>query len=158
MSQTTTSKNPIDLFITGARQGWNIAVTSVLPNVIMAFAVIEVLKITGILTLVGTIASPVMTLWDLPGEALIVFATGLLASGGAVGMMISLYSSEILTVEQLFVMTPGVMLIGGMLQYVGRCLGTSEANRRYWGWHILFCFVNACIAMWIMRVIVFFFY
>ena len=38
--------NPMvtDVFVKGAVQGWNIAVTSTNPNVLMAFVIINVLK------------------------------------------------------------------------------------------------------------------
>ncbi len=46
-----------------------IATTNLLPNVVMAFVIIQALKITGLLDWVGHICQPVMALWELPGEA-----------------------------------------------------------------------------------------
>ena len=37
MSNMTSEKNVIDVFVDGARKGWDIAVTSIVPNVIFAF-------------------------------------------------------------------------------------------------------------------------
>ena len=39
-------KNIMDLFIDGARRGFTIATTSLLPNVVMAFVIIQALKVT----------------------------------------------------------------------------------------------------------------
>ena len=61
-------KNVMDMFIDGARRGFTIATTKLLPNVVMAFVIIQALKITGLLTLVGDVCQPIMALWGLPGD------------------------------------------------------------------------------------------
>ena len=64
---TQVRKNVMDMFIDGARRGFTIATTNLLPNVVMAFVIIQALKITGLLDWVGHICEPVMALWGLPG-------------------------------------------------------------------------------------------
>ena len=73
---TQVRKNVMDMFIDGARRGFTIATTSLLPNVVMAFVIIQALKVTGLLEIVGRVCEPVMALWGLPGES----ATVLLAA------------------------------------------------------------------------------
>ncbi len=46
---TQVRKNVMDMFIDGARRGFTIATTNLLPNVVMAFVIIQALKITGLL-------------------------------------------------------------------------------------------------------------
>ena len=58
-----------DVFVRGARQGWGIAIGSMLPNVLMAFVIIKALQITGLLKLIGIACGPVMAVFGLPGEA-----------------------------------------------------------------------------------------
>lgn len=156
MSAVTTSRNPLDLFVTGAKQGWNIAAGSMLPYVIMAFVIIEILKITKILDVIGVAAGPVMTLWGLPGEALIVICAATLSRGGSIGVAASLLSSGQLSGADASVLAPAIMLLGGMVQQTGRILGTAEANRRYWGWHILISGINAMLGMWMVRLFMLF--
>ncbi len=67
-----------------ARRGFTIATTSLLPNVVMAFVIIQALKITGLLNWVGHICEPVMALWGLPGEAATRPLAALMSMGGAV--------------------------------------------------------------------------
>lgn len=57
---TQVRKNVMDMFIDGARRGFTIATTNLLPNVVMAFVIIQALKITGLLDWVGHICQPVM--------------------------------------------------------------------------------------------------
>ncbi len=52
---TRITKASVDMFIDGARHGFTIATTNLLPNVVMAFVIIQALKITGLLDWVGHI-------------------------------------------------------------------------------------------------------
>lgn len=74
-------KNIMELFIDGARQGFTIGTTSLLPNVIMAFVIIRILDVTGLLKLIGQVFQPVMALWGLPGEAAMVIIASLMSMG-----------------------------------------------------------------------------
>jgi spore maturation protein SpmB len=153
----TQSKNPLDLFVAGAKQGWNISIGSMMPNVVMAFVLIELLKITGLLDLISKYAAPVMALWGLPGDGLVVLCAAFMSMGGAAGVAGSLLANSRLSPTDITILAPAILLMGSLIQYLGRCLGTADANRRYWGWHILICIINAMVAMWLMRLIVLFF-
>ena len=74
-------KTILDLFIDGARKGFTIGTTSLLPNVMMAFVIIRILDVTGLLQLIGVVFQPVMGLWGLPGEAATVLITALIEYG-----------------------------------------------------------------------------
>lgn len=97
---TQVRKNVMDMFIDGARRGFTIATTNLLPNVVMAFVIIQALKITGLLDWVGHICEPVMALWGLPGEAATVLLAALMSMGGAVGVAASLATAGALTWKQ----------------------------------------------------------
>ena len=43
----------MDIFVRGARKGWNIAIDNIIPNVLMAYVCIKILNVTGLLTLAG---------------------------------------------------------------------------------------------------------
>ena len=74
------SANPMvtDVFVKGAVQGWNIAVTSTIPNVLMAFVIIKVLNHSGLLTIFGELFAPIMAIFGLPGEAAAVLLLSLI--------------------------------------------------------------------------------
>lgn len=57
-----------DVFVKGAVQGWNICVTSTIPNVLMAFVIIKILNHSGLLALIGQIFSPIMGIFGLPAK------------------------------------------------------------------------------------------
>lgn len=78
-------KNIMDFFIDGARRGFTIATTSLLPNVVMAFVIIQALKVTGLLDIVGRVCEPIMALWGLPGAAATVLLASVMSMGGRCG-------------------------------------------------------------------------
>lgn len=145
-------KNTLDHFVTGALNGLKIGVTSMLPNVLMAFVIIQILQISGLLKLIGSLAGPVMALWGVPGEGLVVLVSALMSMGGAMGVAVSLYNNP-LSGADIAVLTPAVYLMGSLIQYLGRCLGTAGANPRHWGVQIVICVINAMIGMWLMRLL-----
>ncbi len=163
---TQVRKNVMDMFIDGARRGFTIATTNLLPNVVMAFVIIQALKITGLLDWVGHICEPVMALWGLPGEAATVLLAALMSMGGAVGVAASLATAGALTGHDVTVLPgaltghdvtvllPAMYLMGNPVQNVGRCLGTAEVNAKYYPHIITVCVINALLSIWVMQLIV----
>ena len=119
------SANPMvtDVFVKGAVQGWNIAVTSTIPNVLMAFVIIKVLNHSGLLALIGQLFQPVMSIFGLPGEAATVLLGGWMSMGGGVGVAVSLFDQGILNGDHIAIVAPSIFLMGSQVQYMGRCLG-----------------------------------
>lgn len=138
----------------GQLPGANGATTNLLPNVVMAFVIIQALKITGLLDWVGHICEPVMALWGLPGEAATVLLAALMSMGGAVGVAASLATAGALTGHDVTVLLPAMYLMGNPVQNVGRCLGTAEVNAKYYPHIITVCVINALLSIWVMQLIV----
>ena len=150
-------KNVLDLFVEGARKGFTIGTTSLLPNVIMAFVIIRILDVTGLLHLIGVAFQPVMGLWGLPGEAATVIIGSIMSMGGAIGILMSLFTQGIMDPIQVTVMVPGIYLMGNPVQNVGRCLGISGVNSRHYFAIIMICLINTLLSIWAMRLIMLFF-
>ena len=153
MASASTQKNALDLFVEGAKQGWNIAIGSMMPNVVMAFVLIHILKITKLLDIIGAVAAPAMALWGLPGEAIMVNVTALLSMGGAMGVCAGLLSSGVINGHDVTILLPAVFVCGGQIQNLGRILGTAEVNPRFYGLLYSLTFVNAVIAMTVMAMV-----
>lgn len=140
-----------DVFVEGARKGWNVGIGSVIPNVLMAFVIIRVLDITGLLAILGTVFGPVMGIFGLPGEAATVLMGAWLSMGGGVGVAVSLFTAGALTGAHVAILTPAIFLMGAQIQYAGRLLGTAEVDSRHFGILFGICIINALLAMLVMR-------
>lgn len=149
-------KNILDLFVEGARKGFTIGTTSLLPNVIMAFVIIRILDVTGLLHLIGVVFEPIMGLWGLPGEAATVIIGSVMSMGGGIGIAMSLFTDGTLDATQVTVMVPAIYLMGNPVQNVGRCLGIAGVNSKHYPAIILICIINALLSIWAMRLITLF--
>lgn len=142
-----------DIFIEGARKGWTIVTTSTLPNVVMAFILIKALEITGALALMGTLFSPLMSLFGLPGEAAAILIGAWMSMGGAVGVAIGLFDRGIVSGEHLAILVPAIYLLGSQVQYLGRILGVIGTRAGRIPLMVGISVINAFLSMWLMRVI-----
>lgn len=143
-----------DVFVEGVRKGWNIAVNSMLPNVLMAFVLIYILNLTGILTLLGKVFAPLMTVFGLPGEAMMVLLASWLSMGGGVGVASSLFAAGTLSLNDIAILAPAMYLMGSQIQYIGRLLGVVGVESRHYVVMILISIINAFLSMAVMALFV----
>ena len=143
-----------DVFVRGARQGWGIAIGSMLPNVLMAFVIIKALQITGLLKLIGIACGPVMAVFGLPGEAAPVLLAAWMSMGGGVGVAVAFFGQGAIDGTHLAILTPAIYLMGSQLQYMGRLLGVVGIPGKMIPLMMALSIVAACVAMIIMRVLV----
>ena len=143
------SANPMvtDVFVKGAVQGWNIAVTSTIPNVLMAFVIIKVLNHSGLLTIFGELFAPIMAIFGLPGEAAAVLR-------GGVGVAVSLFDQGLLTGEHVAIVAPSIYLMGSQVQYMGRCLGVIGIKGSNLFKIMALPIVTAFVSLFVMKLIV----
>ena len=127
------SANPMvtDVFVKGAVQGWNIAVTSTIPNVLMAFVIIKVLNHSGLLTIFGELFAPIMAIFGLPGEA-----------------------AAVLPGEHVAIVAPSIYLMGSQVQYMGRCLGVIGIKGSNLFKIMALPIVTAFVSLFVMKLIV----
>lgn len=149
----TEKKQIPDIFVQGALRGWTIGTTSTIPNVVMAFAVIAILQITGFLDILAKVCDPVMIVFGLPGVAITVLIGAWMSMAGGVGLAASLYTQGFINGTHVTILIPAIFLMGAQLQYMGRVLGTSGVQGRFYPMFLGISIANAFIAMFIMRFI-----
>ncbi|MGB1270555.1 MAG: YjiG family protein [Endozoicomonas sp.] len=152
---TAPSKKMItDVFVEGARKGWNIGIGSIIPNVMMAFIIIKALKLTGFLDILSMVFGPLMSLFGVPGEAAAVLMSAIMSMGGAVGVTAGLASEGILQARDIAILAPAIYLMGSTIQYAGRILGVIETDGRRYPIMFAICIINALLSMWVMNILV----
>ncbi|CAK9885296.1 MAG: Inner membrane protein YjiG [Candidatus Erwinia impunctatus] len=147
------SGNPFDIFVVGAHKGFYIAINNLMPNVVMAYVIAEMLNLLGVMQIIGHLFAPVMGVFGLPGEAVTVLFTAWLSSSAGTGVAISLLSKGQLDIGQITILAPAIFLMGSQLQYMGRLLGVADVPKKYWPLLMAVSILNAIIAMLIMRLI-----
>ena len=152
-TKTPTTNNPFDIFVIGARKGFQIAINNLMPNVLMAYVIAEILNLLGAMQFIGSLFGPVMGIFGLPGESITVLLTAWLSSSAGTGIAVSLLSKGIINGTHATILIPAIFLMGAQLQYMGRLLGVADVPKKYWPLLMVASIINACIAMIIMRFI-----
>lgn len=147
-------KNINDVFIAGLRKGWQMGTMNLLPNVIMAFVLIQALNILGLLKIIGELFAPIMSIFSLPGEAMTVLLTSWLSAVGGVGVAASLCTEGILNSTHISILIPGIFLMGGQLQYMGRILAVAGVEPSHYKILFLNSIMNATMGMLTMKYII----
>ena len=151
-STTRVSNNPFDIFVVGARKGFNIAINNLMPNVVMAYVIAEMLNLLGVMHILGMVFAPLMGLLGLPGEAITVLLTSWLSSSAGTGVAMSLLAKGTLSASQITILAPAIFLMGSQLQYMGRLLGVADIPKKYWPLLMLTSIINSIISMIIVRI------
>ena len=143
--------NPFDIFVIGARKGFQVAINNLMPNIMMAYVIAEILNLVGAMKFIGKIFAPMMGIFGLPGEAVTVLLTTWLSSSAGTGVAVSLITKGTLNGTHASILIPALFLMGAQLQYMGRLLGVADVPKKYWPLLMLSSILNACIAMIVMR-------
>ena len=154
MSEQANNKLLTDVFVEGARKGWDIAVHNTIPNVLMAFVIIHILKVSGALDIIGKYLGFVMLPLGLPGESIAVIMAAFLSWGGSAGVLVALVQGGTLTAPYIAVLIPGMALVGSTVQYMGRVLGVLGIPGKHYLVLFGICILNAYLAMFVMSLIV----
>ena len=148
------NNNPFDIFVIGARKGFTVATQNLLPNVLMAYTISEILNLLGVMKMIGAIFGPAMGLFGLPGEAVTVLLTAWLSSSAGTGIAVSLLSNGTINGTHATILIPAIFLLGSQIQYMGRLLGVADVPKKYWPLLMLTSILNASIAMVIMNILI----
>ena len=64
MSVQTSEKGQgvIETFITGAKKGWNVAINTIMPAMVLGYVLVQAFNVPGIMTVLGNLCGPVMGL------------------------------------------------------------------------------------------------
>lgn len=149
-----TKRNFIASFVEGARKGFNMSMNNMMPNVLFAFAMIQMLNLSGLSTVIGNVCSPIMGIFGLPGIAATAVIAGLLSSGGGLGAAASLALNGDITNSDAAILLVGICVFGAAVQYMGRVLGTADVENKHYP--ILFAanIGSGLLAMFVMSFIV----
>ena len=137
-----------------ARKGFTLATQNLLPNVLMAYTLAELLRILGIMAFLGNVFAPVMAIFGLPGESVTILLTAWLSYSVGIGVAVNLLSNNTLDMTQVTILAPALLLMGSQIQYMGRLLGVVEVPKKYWPMLMIISILNALISMLIMKIFV----
>jgi spore maturation protein SpmB len=157
-AQSTTmvkeKQNIIELFLAGCRRGFKLSIEQVMPAMILGYALIVFLQLSGAMDLLAMIFKPFMALFGLPGEAVAVLISAFFAKAAGASAAAALYSQGVFTLEHATIILPATMLMGTLVGHYARIVLVAGTNKK---WHPLLLFIpflDAAIGMLLTRVII----
>jgi spore maturation protein SpmB len=154
MNEKSEKRNFLQSFVLGARSGFNLSFTSMAPNVLFAFAMIQILNLTGLTDLIGIVFGPVMGIFGLPGISATVIIAGILSTGGGIGVAAGLATNGHLDSSDVAILLVGIMLFGSLVQYIGRVLGPAGIKSKHYPMLIGVNLLAAFLAMFVTQFLV----
>lgn len=145
------TNNPCDIFVRGATKGFNLVVNNLIPNIVMAYVLTMVLNVLGVFKILSAFCGPVMGIFGLPGDAIIILLTTWLSSSSAIGVTAGMVAAGQITPEHVTIIMPAYFLLNAQIQYMGRLLAVAGVPSKYWPLLMLTSALNACCAMLIMH-------
>lgn len=152
-SEGRTKQMITETFVEGAKKGFRLGLNNIIPNVLMAYVLIQALEVSGLLDLIGAAFAPIMGVFGLPGEAAAVLVSAWMGTAGGVGVTVGLFGSGALDGSDLLVLTPAIFLMGAQIQYIGRLLATAEVEKRHYPALLIISVVCAFLAMLVMSLV-----
>lgn len=157
MENQPANNNIIDVFVIGAKKGWDIAISSIIPNVIFAYVLIQIMVASGLMKIMATACAPLMAFFGLPGEAMAVFLAALMSMNGAAGTAAALLANGQLEPVHVTILLPSILLMGAKIQYLGRMLGTAGVQKRFYLPLLGVSIFNGILSLLVMKFLVQFF-
>lgn len=146
-------KSIVESFLQGCGKGFDIGIKQIAPAMILGYVLVYVLQATGLMDIFGTVFTPVMALFGLPGEAVAVLISAFFAKASGCGTAAMMYAAGTLTLAQATILLPACILMGTLIGHYARIVLVTGSNKK---WHPLLLAIplqDAAIAMVITRAI-----
>ncbi|MDO5715522.1 MAG: nucleoside recognition domain-containing protein [Tissierellia bacterium] len=146
-------REPIEVFMTGAKKGLYIGFEQILPAMILGYVVVQIFQLTGIIDLFGTIFGPVMKLFGLPGESIVVLISAFFAKAAGAATAANLYTEGIINASQATILLVPCMLMGTLVGHYARIVLVADTNPKYRKILLIIPIIDSVIGMLLMRLI-----
>ena len=148
------AKKPIiNIFTAGCKRGFYIGVEQILPAMILGYVIVQFLQLTGIVDLLSNICGPVMKLFGLPGEAVVVLISAFFAKAAGAGTAANLFVAVTITAAQATILIIPCMCMGTLVGHFARIVLVAGTNTKYSGLLLLIPFIESAFGMLLMRLI-----
>ena len=145
-------------FMAGAKKGFYIGVELIAPAMVMAYALIEFLKLSGLMPIIGTVLNPVMGIFGLPGEASVVLLAAFFAKAAGAATAASMFHAGTLTATQATILFPACITMGTLIGHFARVVLVCKVRKVFYPVMFAAPILDAVIVMYLTRIILTFFH
>jgi spore maturation protein SpmB len=141
----------IDEFVKGAKKGFYVAVENITPAMVLAYALILFLNIIGVMPILAKLLGPIMAVFGLPGEAMVVLTAAFFAKAAGCATAATLYSQGVITAAQATILFPACITMGTLVGNFVRVVMVSQTNIKWQPLLLCSALVDAAVVMWLTR-------
>lgn len=146
-------KSVIEIFMGGAKKGFYIGVEQILPAMILGYVIVQFLQLTGLVTVVGQLFGPIMGVFGLPGEAVVVFISAFFAKAAGAATAANLFAQGMITAAQATILIMPCMLMGTLVGHYARIVLVANVNPKYRKLMLVVPIFDSVIGMLLMRLV-----
>ncbi len=146
-------KGVIEIFLNGCKKGLYIGLEQVLPAMILGYVIVEFLKLTGVTDLLSVAFGPIMGLFGLPGEAVVVLISAFFAKAAGASTAASLFNAGTITAAQATILLMPCMLMGTLVGHFARIVLVADVKPAHRTILLMTPLVVSVIATLLVRVI-----
>ena len=147
-------KTLLEEFMAGCKKGFYVGVENIMPAMVLAYALILFLNITGLMNIIADAVAPVMALFGLPGAAIVALISAFFAKAcRCCNRRHRCYAEGIINAAQATILFPATITMGTLVGHFARCVLTSGANPKHHALLLAIPVIDALLSMIIVRII-----
>jgi spore maturation protein SpmB len=141
----------IESFMNGCKKGVHITLDNIMPAMVLGYALIQFLTLTGLIEILARVCGPVMGIFGLPGDAVAVFIAAIFAKASGAAAAASLHNSGVLTAAQATLCVVPSMLMGTLIGHYARNVLVSGVENKRRALLLILPIIDTIIGLFIMR-------
>lgn len=142
----------VEVFMKGAKKGFYIGIEHILPAMVLGYVIVQVLQLTGLVDILGTVFGPVMGIFGLPGESIVVIISAFFAKAAGAATAANLFAAGTITAAQATILIMPCMLMGTLVGHYARIVLVANTNPKYRAIMLAIPILNSILAMFMMRI------
>ncbi|MCC0631305.1 YjiG family protein [Clostridioides sp. ZZV15-6388] len=146
-------KTAVETFMGGAKKGFYIGIEQILPAMIMGYVIVQFLQLTGLVDILGNVFGPVMGIFGLPGESVVVLISAFFAKAAGAATAANLFAQGIITASQATILIMPCMLMGTLVGHYARIVLVANTSTKYRMLLLAVPIFDAVVGMLIVRVL-----
>lgn len=150
---TVNQKSVIEIFMNGCKNGFYVGLNNILPAMVLGFTIVQFLKLTGLVPIIGKVFGPIMQIFGLPGESVVVLVSAFFAKAAGAATAANMYGQGMINEAQATILLLPCMLMGTLVGHYARVILVGEANSAHRVILLAIPIIDSVIGMLLMRVI-----
>lgn len=146
-------KSAVEVFMGGAKKGFYIGVEQIVPAMVLGYIIIQFLQLTGLVEIIGMVFTPIMAIFGLPGESVIVLVSAFFAKAAGAATAANLYAAGTITAAQATILLIPSMLMGTLVGHFARIVLVTDTNPKHRGLLLAIPVIVSVVGMLLMRVV-----